>query len=206
MKNKSFLLLGVLLILAVIFVYWFGSPRGPSLDKVAYLKAPRITTLPSQKVLLVTAKGDPNAAGMQAFGLLMKTYFKLKGVPKGGPNFKPPRARWPVGADVPVDQWVGLYAMPVPETVTALPTVKSPSGFSVELTTWEYGEVAEILHVGSYANEKPTIESLHAFIAQQGYEISGLHEEEYLKGPGMFFKGNPETYLTIIRYQIARKK
>jgi hypothetical protein len=205
--NKILLVfLVVLLVLVVVFVYWFGSPRGPSLDQVAYLKTPRITTLPSQKVLLVTAKGDPNTAGKQAFGLLMKTYFKIKGVPKGGKDFKPPRARWPVGADVPMDQWVGLYAMPVPETVTTLPEVKSPSGLSVELAMWEYGEVAEILHVGSYKTEKPTVDALHAFIAQQGYEVSGQHEEEYLKGPGMFFMGNPATYLTIIRYPVTRKK
>ena len=75
---------------------------------------------------------------------------------------------------------------------------------SLKLETWEYGEVAEILHIGSYATENPTVEKLHQFITESGYEIVGPHEEEYLKGPGMFGKGNPDKYQTIIRYPVAR--
>jgi hypothetical protein len=37
----------------------------------------------------------------------------------------------------------------------------------------EHGEVAQVLHVGSYADEKPTILALHAFIAEQGLAIDG---------------------------------
>jgi hypothetical protein len=59
--------------------------------------------------------------------------------------------------------------------------------------------------VGGYDKEKPTIERLKAFIEQSGYEIAGLHEEEYLRGPGMIFRGNPDTYLTIIRYPVRKK-
>ena len=44
----------------------------------------------------------------------------------------------------------------------------------------------------------PTIEKIKTFISERGYEINGDHEEEYLKGPGMFFKGNPKKYRTII--------
>jgi hypothetical protein len=32
-----------------------------------------------------------------------------------------------------------------------------------------------------------------------------IHEEEYIKGPGMIFAGNPETYLTIIRYPVQKR-
>ena len=34
----------------------------------------------------------------------------------------------------------------------------------------------------------------------------GEHEEEYLRGPGMFSKGDPEKYLTIIRYRVKKAK
>ena len=54
-------------------------------------------------------------------------------------------------------------------------------------------------------DETPTIEKLKAFINERGYEISGDHEEEYLKGPGMFFKGNLNKYRTIIRYELVKK-
>ena len=74
----------------------------------------------------------------------------------------------------------------------------------VELTTWEYSEVAEILHVGPYSEEQPTVERLRAFIEESGYEIIGDHEEEYLKGPGMFVRVRPEDYATIIRYRVRK--
>lgn len=202
--KKALIVVAVLVVLILALgIIWIGSPKGPSLESVAHLKAPRISTLPSQKVIQVIAKGNPNDVGKGAFGLLMGTYFKLKGVPKGGPEFKPPRARWPLSAEVPIGQWVGYYAMPVPESITELPEVESKEGLSASLVTWEYGQVAEILHVGGYDKEKPTIEKLKGFIENQGFQITGLHEEEYLRGPGMFFRGNPDTYLTVIRYQVV---
>jgi len=194
----------VLVLLAVGFVVWMGLPKGPSLEEVAHLATPRLATLLPQRVLLVKAKGDPNVVGKEAFGLLMKTYMQLAGVPKWGPDFKSPRARWPVGSEVPMDQWEGHYAMPVPDSIATLGGVQPAEGLTVELATWEYGEVAEILHVGRWDAEEPTVELLKAFVRDQGYEISGQHEEEYLKGPGMIFRGNPEKYLTILRYPVRK--
>jgi hypothetical protein len=197
----------VLVVLAVVMlglVVWMGMPRGPSLEKVVHLKTPQILEMGPQKVLLVRAKGDPNQVGRKAFGFLMKTYFGLKGVPKGGPDFKPPRARWPVEAEIPMEEWEGLYAMPVPETVTHVGGARGGSGLSVELATWEYGEVAQILHVGRYDGETSTVEALHGFIRSQGYVIDGPHEEEYLRGPGLLLPGNPDKYLTIIRYPVKK--
>jgi hypothetical protein len=203
MKILLIVVVVIVLLLAGVVV-WMGMPRGPSLEEVARLQTPQILEMGPQKVLLVRAKGNPNDVGKKAFGLLMKTYFGLKGVPKGGPDFKPPRARWPVRAEIPMEEWDGLYAMPVPESVTYLGDSGAGDGFSVELATWEYGEVAQILHVGRYDAETSTVETLHGFIRSQGYEISGLHEEEYLKGPGFLFAGNPEEYLTVIRYPVKK--
>lgn len=201
------ILLIVVVLVAVLLVgvvIWMGMPRGPSLRDVAHLKTPQILEMNPQKVLQVRAQGDPNAVGKKAFGLLMKTYFGLKGVPKGGSSFKPPRARWPVGTDTPMEEWVGLYAMPVPATVTEVQGVESKDGLTVELITWEYGEVAQILHVGAYDEEIADTEALMDFIRSQGYEVTGLHEEEYIKGPGFLFAGNPDNYLTLIRYPVKK--
>jgi hypothetical protein len=83
--------------------------------------------------------------------------------------------------------------------VTAL-----PAGLQgVKIDIWKYGEVAEILHLGSYAAETATIETLHRFIQDRGYVIAGLHEEEYLVGPGM--GAQPAAFRTIIRYQVKKK-
>jgi hypothetical protein len=149
--------------------------------------------MPDQKVLVVEAKGDPNVAGQSAFGLLFKTFFSLPGA-----QMAAPRARWLGAGDKPKDQWVGLYALPLPATVTELPAGTT----GVRIETWEYGEVAEILHVGPYDQETPAIERLHAFIKEKGYRLAGPHEEEYLKGPGM--GASPADYLTIIRLRVRK--
>jgi len=193
----------VVIVGAVVFLLTIG---GPNPAQFEYLKEPQARILPDQRVLQVEAKGEPEVAGGQAFGLLFKTYFKLKGVPKG-PKQPAPRARWPLSLDTPKDQWIGRYAMPVPESVNSLPSQETGEpGLRVTLTTWEYGDVAEILHVGPYDREESTISKLTRFIKECGYEAVGEHEEEYVKGPGMFSKGNPQKYLTIIRYRVKKVK
>ena len=197
-------LVAFVLVVLIGVIVWIGSPRGPRLRDVDHLREPHLARLDPQRVLLVTARGDPNTVGRKAFGQLMRTYFALKGVPKGGPSFKAPRARWP-SVEGSASEWTGLYAMPVPDTVTALPPTRGEDGLEVTLSTWDYGEVAELLHVGPYSEERPAIDRLKAFITERGYEIAGPHEEEYLRGPGMIFAGDPNAYLTLIRYSVRRK-
>jgi hypothetical protein len=208
MKKVTKIILGVVaalivVVVGVIAVFMYYMMQGPDLTKYASLKEPQISTVPDQKMLVVEAKGDPNVAGEKAFGLLFQMYFKMKGTPKG-PGQPAPRARWPIALDTPKTEWVGLYAMPVPETTTELPEYEAAPELKVSLTTWEYGEVAEILHIGPYDKEQPTVGRLMEFIKAQGYETVGAHEEEYLKGPTMFSKGNPEKYVTIIRYRVKK--
>ena len=181
--------MSVLGVLALGLLAWSGQDFSASEE----IKVPRLRTMPDQKMLVVEAKGDPNVAGQSAFGLLFKTFFSLPGA-----QMAAPRARWLGVADTPKDQWVGLYALPLPASVTDLPAGTT----GVRIETWEYGEVAEILHVGPYDQEKPAIERLHGFIKEKGYRIAGPHEEEYLKGPGM--GASPADYLTIIRLRVRK--
>ncbi len=192
----------LILVLAGVLI-WVGLPKGPSVQEVAHLATPEIREIPPQKVLLVRARGAPGTTGRKAFGLLMRTYFRLKDVPKGR-RLAAPRARWSLDPGLPQDQWEGQYAMPVPDGITEVPTGSDSGGLSVVLDTWEYGEVAQVLHVGRYDAEEPTVERLREFIRSQGYEIAGPHEEEYLKGPGLLFSGDPERYLTVVRYRVRR--
>ncbi|MEW6104621.1 MAG: GyrI-like domain-containing protein [bacterium] len=94
--------------------------------------------------------------------------------------------------------------MPVSETAQLPDNFKQTPNMKIEIKEWEYGDVAEILHIGPYSEETPTIEKLHNFIKENGYKVIGEHEEEYLKGPGMFGKGNPKKYYTIIRLRVAK--
>jgi hypothetical protein len=206
LKRTKVLLMAMSVVVVVPVVVLLSMMRGPDPAQFEYLKEPQVRILPDQRVIQVEGKGEPEVVGSQAFGLLFKTYFQLKGVPKG-PRQPAPRARWPLSLDTPKGQWIGRYAMPVPESVDSLPGPETgESGLRVSLTTWDYGEVAEILHVGPYDREEPTISKLTQFVKESGYEPLGEHEEEYIKGPGMFSQGNPDKYLTIIRYRVKKVK
>jgi len=184
----------LLIVMLILGLLGSGAAAAQDLSSYESLKTPRLTTMARQKMIVVEAKGDPNMVAKDAFGLLYKTFFSLKGV-----RMAAPRARWLNMATDPKDQWVGLYGLPIPDPITQL-----PEGIQdVRIEDWEYGEVAEILHVGPYAEEDPTIAKLHEFIGESGYEIAGPHEEEYLRGPGM--AASPSDYWTIIRYSVRKR-
>lgn len=165
------------------------------------LAEPRIVERADERVLEVRAVGDPNEIGNAAFGLLFQLYFS-SGAATG---FAPPvaRARWQEGLDeIPRSEWIGRYALPIPETVESLPEHTPPDGVTASITTWEYGTIAEILHVGRYDQEQPTIERLKTFVGAEGYETIGGHEEEYVVGSTMAGPGDPDEYRTILRYRV----
>ena len=64
------------------------------------------------------------------------------------------------------------------------------------LETLHEGRAAQIMHLGPYAAEAPTIERLHQFIAAQGGQRTGKHHEIYLNDPG---RTAPEKLKTVIR-------
>lgn len=193
----------VLISTVVVASAVFALTQDNTLSQFEHLKEPRISTRKSERMLIVEAKGDPSIVGPRAFGLLFQLYYSLKETPKGATQ-APPRARWPLSLDTPRRYWVGLYGLPVPEIVTALPPHQAPEGLKASLTTWEYGEVAEILHVGPYDKEEPTVQRLKDSAKRQGYTLLAGHEEEYLRGPTMTGRGDPENYLTIIRYRVQK--
>ncbi len=193
--------------LSVLGVAAIASPLGAQTEipeELADLTDPRITDMPAQEMLVVEATGDPTTVGAEAFGLLFQLYYTSPVTPKGAQQLAP-RARWPVEFDQPRTEWLGIYGLPVPAEMTTLPDHTAPAGFEAKLTTWEYGEVAEILHVGPYTREEPTLERLRQHIEAEGYAIVGPHEEEYIRGPTMSGPGDPEKYLTILRYEVSQE-
>ena len=78
------------------------------------------------------------------------------------------------------------------KTLPALPALR--------LETLLEGRVAQIMHLGSYNDEAPTIARLHAFIAEQGYTPRGKHHEIYLGDPR---RTAPEKLRTVLRQPIA---
>ena len=171
------------------------SPRKLATDPV-------IIEMPAQKMAVLKGVGAPDKVFADLMPALYGSAYTLKFdlKKKGLPTFKVSglRARYPDADRVPKDQWTHILGLPVPQDTKSLPQ-KVP-GIEVKLETWKYGMVAEILHLGAYDQEGPTVERLHRFIEENGYEIAGCHEEEYLTRP------EAKVMKTIIRYEIKKRR
>lgn len=164
---------------------------------------PAIVEMPARTMAVVKTIGDPGEVGLKVFPALYGAAYTLKfSLKKEGVEFKvePPRARWFNGPDwksVPREEWRAEWALPIPEGTTDLAQKLPDTPVTIE--TWEYGTVAQVLFVGAYADEEPAINALHAWIEEQGYEIVGPHEEEYLSRP------EAKSPKTVIRYQVRKR-
>ncbi len=162
---------------------------------------PQIMEMPPQKMAVVYGKGTPEKVFSELMPALYGSVYTLKFdlKKKGLPTFKVSglRGRYPDAHLVPKDEWTHIIGLPIPEDTTSLPQ-KVP-GTEVKIETWEYGTVAQILHLGPYDQEQPTIERLQKFAEESGYEIAGMHEEEYLTSP------DAKVQKTIIRYVVKKR-
>ncbi len=61
------------------------------------------------------------------------------------------------------------------------------------------GLSAQIMYIGPYSAEGPTIEKIHDFMRGKGYIFAGKHHEIYLSDPR---KTSPEKLKTVIRQPI----
>lgn len=161
---------------------------------------PEFTTVEPIKVLTITSVGDPNHSERfltALFGTAYGTKFKV--YKPQGKDMKMGKliGRWPDAHLKPKDQWTGIWGLPIPDFVEKTDLVQKDPDLPVKVETWEYGEVAHVLHKGPYTEEGPTIALLHAFIKDNGYEIDGnSHEEVYLTSP------EAKDQKTIIRYKV----
>lgn len=62
------------------------------------------------------------------------------------------------------------------------------------------GLSVQIMHIGPYSAEKPTIEKIHGFMNENGYDFNGKHHEIYLSGR----HSAPEKMKTVIRQPIKK--
>jgi hypothetical protein len=78
-----------------------------------------------------------------------------------------------------------------------LPSLPQP-----RLETYHEGLSVQILHVGSYDDEGPTLHRLHhEFIPQNGFEPRGKHHEIYLSDPRRVV---PEKLKTVLRQPVRK--
>lgn len=75
----------------------------------------------------------------------------------------------------------------------------SPALGRLRYERWAEGLSAQLLHVGPYADEAPSISRLHAAITDAGYRPRGHHHEIYLGDPR---RSAPEKLRTILRQPV----
>jgi len=78
-----------------------------------------------------------------------------------------------------------------PELLKLLPKLR--------LEEYKEGKAAQIMHIGPYSEEGPTVQKVHDFINNEGGTFDGhkqKHHEIYLSDPR---KANPATMRTVIR-------
>ncbi|HSA96252.1 MAG TPA: GyrI-like domain-containing protein [Acidobacteriota bacterium] len=181
---------------------------------------PAIIDVPAMNALMVDGTGDPNGPVFQeAVGSLYSVAYTLKF------TFKKEKAiDYPVMAleglwcaDDPAvftsgerDKWKWTIFVVVPDVVTkkdvaaAIAAVKKKAKFprfpELRLERFAEGRAAQIMHIGPYAAEGPTIERLHRFIEEQGYRLRGWHHEIYM---GDSRRSAPEKLKTILRHPIS---
>jgi effector-binding domain-containing protein len=171
--------------------------------KYTPLLNPRIVELKDQKMIVVETGNVFVKQKDKSFGKLFDVYFQLK---KNDTDVKyvAPRARWVQNyLDLNKDEIRGILGYPVSDETKTLPEQKDDG--KIQLVVWQYGTVAEILNMGAFEKLKDTDTKLRNFIKENGYEIIGDHEEEYIKGPGTM-PTDPKNFLTLIRYRIQKIK
>ncbi len=104
-------------------------------------------------------------------------------------------------------RWTLFIALPDEATDEELATSlakgrsKVTPGVAADLRieTFDEGDVAQVLHLGPYAEERPTIEALHARITAAGLRPRGRHHELYLGDPA---RSKPERLRTLVRQPV----
>jgi hypothetical protein len=79
---------------------------------------------------------------------------------------------------------------------------KGPLADQTRLERIDEGLCAQILYIGAYDDEPPTIADMHAFIHEHGYELTGKHHEIYLSDAR---RVAPEKNRTILRQPVKLK-
>jgi hypothetical protein len=184
-------------------------------------QAPEFVDVPELSFLMIDGHGDPNRAPryQAVVQALYAVSYKLKFAIKraGGPDYTvaPLEGLWWTQdmASFSVEDksdwdWTMMIMQPaeatpelVEQTVREVAQSKQPpTAAVVRLQRYAEGASAQILHLGPYADEGPTIARLHAFIHEHGREKRGRHHEIYLRDPR---RTAPERLRTIIRQPVS---
>lgn len=184
---------------------------------------PRLVDVPPLPFLMLDGHGDPNTSpqygeAVQAlYALSYGVRFAVKRAGGTDHRVSPLEGLWWAEdmtafdrADRASWQWTAMIRQPSELDEDLLRAVTEdvasrrglPGLDRVRLETFAEGLAGQILHVGPYTAEGPTIGVLHAFLARQGFHFIGTahrHHEIYIGDPR---RAAPARLRTIIRQAV----
>jgi len=181
-----------------------------------------IVEVPAMQFAMIDGKGSPETSEwfqqtMQAlYGVSFTLKFMLKEIPSAYQYVVPPleglwwtkgveeldfkkkqELEWTVMIMQPEQVTAALFA----EAIGELKAKKDSSALDkLRLESFHEGLSAQIMHIGPYDAEEPTIEKLHRFIKDNGYQLRGKHHEIYLGDPR---RTAPERLRTVLRQPVV---
>lgn len=181
---------------------------------------PVVVDIPKMNFIMIDGKGDPNTSQdyIDAIQTLYPVAYTIKFISKitYGKDFgvMPLEGLWWAEnmADFSTgnkDTWLWTAMIMQPDVISeeiyhqAVEQVRTKKATEsldkLRFASYEEGRAAQVLYVGPYADEGPTIQNLHEFIKEHGGTVKGsvkYHHEIYLGDPR---RTAPENLKTIIR-------
>ena len=185
---------------------------------------PRLVRVPQLRFLCLDGRGDPSSSAQFASAVqavyAVSYGAKLAIEKSGGPSYRMSPLEGLFWSEDPAAftkgdkaDWSWRLLIRQPDQVDALLARRvvedverkrqEPAVRDVQLVAWEEGPAAQVLHLGPYDAEAPTIARLHEYLAEQGLTFDGRrhkHHEIYLGDPR---RAAPEKLRTIIRQSYA---
>lgn len=185
-------------------------------------KKPSIVDVPVFNFVMIDGRGDPNTseayqeALMALYSVAYTTKFALK--KEGISDFAVMPLEglwWSKGEQLDLtrkDDWSWTSMIMQPEKVSKLHIDSAlkqaaekkdlPSLSKIRFEPYHEGLSVQIMYLGPYSEEGPTINSLHEFADKQGFKLRGKHHEIYLSDPR---RTAPEKLRTVIRQPVEQR-
>jgi hypothetical protein len=177
-----------------------------------------IVDVPKMNFVMIDGTGDPNTSRefSEAIEALYAVSYTLKFMIKKGKKavdyvVMPLEGLWWTDDMTQFSQdnkniwkWTVMIMQPdfvtrelFKEAVKQVEEKKNPPALSkTRFEAFREGLAAQIMYIGPWSAEGPTIEKVHKFIAEKGRGLTGKHHEIYLSDPR---RSAPEKLKTIIR-------
>ena len=194
-------------------------------DKALYNPSSKTFSLvdvPAMQYLMIDGFGDPNTAPayQKAVQALYKVSYSLKFASKNAGKLDwvvaPLEGLWwaermqdfSLGSK---ENWLWTMMIRQPDSVqnddvhAAIESIQAKDDAldlsGLHLEHFHEGSSFQILHIGPYEEEAPTIARMHEAIRAEGYQMHGKHHEIYLSDPN---RTAPEKLKTVLRQPVRR--